>query len=152
MEEPKVWYFAYGSNMDSERFEGRICRNNIIWTTGKLNNYELVFNKIAGDGSGYANIQSGERKIVYGVLYLLSERELQELDKYEGVPAHYRRMELNVETEEGEVRAFCYIAVENNIKEGLIPKCGYLKYLINGAREHNLPGFYVQELERIRCL
>ncbi|MEN3184364.1 MAG: gamma-glutamylcyclotransferase family protein [Atribacterota bacterium] len=146
------WYFAYGSNMDSERLEERVGRKGVAWTTGVVFDYELVFNKIAGDGSGYANIQPKEGEITHGVLYALYEYELWRLDRCEGVPNHYRRIVLPVKTSGGLIEAFCYIAAEGMTREGLRPHRSYLKLLIRGAEEHHLPQEYIEKLKRTRCL
>lgn len=150
--EPKAWYFAYGSNMDSQRLEKRVGRSAIKWQKGKLMGYQLVFNKIASGEEGYANIRKDSNGIVHGVLYFLSEEELQRLDRCEGVPNHYRRVTLPVETEEGVVRAVCYVAAEDKIKEGLKPNRKYLEHLVRGAQEHNLPPDYIQQLSKIDTL
>lgn len=150
--EPMVWYFAYGSNMDSERLERRVGRSCIEWKIGTLRGYELVFNKVANDGSGYANVRPKDQGVVYGVLYLLREQELRKLDRCEGVPDHYKRVPLPVETEAGTIDAVCYVAGKNKVEEGLRPRCDYLKHLVKGASEHNLPQGYIRQLGEMECL
>ncbi|HXF05589.1 MAG TPA: gamma-glutamylcyclotransferase family protein [Blastocatellia bacterium] len=147
-----VWYFAYGSNMDSKRLEARIGRSSMQWAVGMIRGYELVFNKVANDESGYANIRPSERGIVYGVLYLLSKQELRKLNRYEGVPEHYKCVRLQVETEHDVIKAMSYIAADSKVKEGLRPRCDYLECLIKGAKEHNLPQDYIRQLSEIECL
>ena len=149
--EPKIWYFAYGSNMNSKRLKERVNRNDIRWQVGYLQGYELVFNKVGSDGSGKANIRRKEPSSVYGVLYLLTEEELQRLDKHEGVPNHYKRICLPVETEAGTVQAISYIAAEGKVREGLRPRCDYLEHLIKGAEEHSLPENYIRQLKSVQC-
>lgn len=150
--EALVWYFAYGSNMDSNRLECRVGRGGVEWAIGVVHGWDLVFNKVANDGSGYANIRPGEQGILYGVLYLLSEQELQNLDCREGVPKHYKRVRLPVQTEEGTIEAIAYMAVESKVREGLKPRCDYLEHLVRGAKEHNLPQNYIRQLSEIECL
>jgi len=145
------WYFAYGSNMDSDRLKKRIGRNRVEAKMGWLKGYALTFDKLADDGSGYANIQPVKTETVYGVLYKLTEEELQKLDRYEGVPDHYVRRCIEVETEAGKVQAECYVASEGKTREGLKPRRDYLDHLIKGALEHCLPSEYVAKLCSIRA-
>ena len=127
--------FAYGSNMNSDRLKQRIKRRNVEWKIGWLRGYTSKFNKLASDGSGYANIEPEASGIVYGVLYLLSEEELQELDECEGVPEHYVRKTVEVETQDGKVCVECYFPNENKIQKGLKPRRDYLDHLIKrGSR------------------
>lgn len=150
---PTIWYFAYGSNMDSHRLEERVGRSGIKWQKGKLTRYRLAFNKISSSGEGgYANIIQDNNGTVYGVLYLLTEEELQKLDRCEGVPNHYGRVTLPVETEESIVRAVCYVAAEDKVREGLKPSRKYLEHLVRGAQEHNLPPDYTQQLRETETL
>ncbi len=138
--------------MQSERLAGRIGRTPTEWKLGWLCGYSLVFNKKANDGSGYANICSQRDSVVYGVLYALTEDELQKLDQCEGVPHHYRRITLRVETKEGLQYAECYVAVEDKVKGGLKPHKDYLQHLIRGAKEYDLPEEYILKLRNVETL
>jgi cation transport regulator ChaC len=150
-DEQFVWYFAYGSNMDSKRLECRIGRKNLEWEVGCLRDYRLTFDKPAEDGSGYANIQPCQGEIVYGVLYRLTRKELEKLDKYEGVyegvPNHYYRGTVKVKTRDGSiVEAETYFA--SKPVQGLKPRLDYLQHLVCGAEEHGLPDEYVGKLKK----
>lgn len=129
-----VRYFAYGSNMNLERMRERGV-NYISRKRGILRGWRLAFNKIAGNNSngGYANIVKDESAMVEGVLYEIDERGIKNLDIYEGCPEHYDRQLLPIQTEEGPVEAFVYIANPDKIKEGLKPKKEYLHHLIKGS-------------------
>ncbi|MCX7607556.1 MAG: gamma-glutamylcyclotransferase [Bacteroidia bacterium] len=149
----KCWYFAYGSNMHIQQLEERVGRKGIVRKVGYLEGYEIVFNKPAKakpDTIGYANIQPREGSVVYGVLYELTETEMEQLDQYEGAghPEHYqrKRMEIKVEGEKP-VDAYVYIAYKT--KEGLRPTSKYLETIIAGARENSLPRDYIQKLEQM---
>jgi len=144
------WYFVYGSNMCSTRLEKRVGRTGVAWQMGWLKDYTLTFNKLGDNSSGYANILPDKGDIVYGVLYRLSETELQKLDRWEGVPQHYRRVPVAVETKAGTQQSVTYIAVK--VQENLRPKRCYLELLIRGAIEHNLPNDYIQRLKSVRTL
>lgn len=145
--ESRRWYFAYGSNMNTEQLENRIGRRGVSWKIACLPGYELVFDKPSCDGTGYANIRVKAEATVYGVLYELTEPELRKLDAYEGVPRHYRREKIVAVLEDGErVVAETYIAVLT--REVLRPSEGYLSRIIEGAEEHGLPADYIEGLRR----
>ena len=77
-------------------------------------------------------------KTVHGVLYKVEESALRSLDRYEGVPEHYRRIEVQVTPEGGQpVPAQIYIA--SKVEKGLRPSAPYLQAMLDGAGEHNLP-------------
>ncbi|MEG2074945.1 MAG: gamma-glutamylcyclotransferase family protein, partial [Victivallaceae bacterium] len=84
-----ILYLAYGSNMEPERMQKR-CRGAQAIGAARLPNYRLTERL-------YADIDFAEGECVHGVLYLISERHLRNLDMYEGYPKIYRRMWLEVE-------------------------------------------------------
>ncbi len=142
-----VWYFAYASNMNRRQVEQRAGalpeeKN------ARLDNYELNFEKIARGGTGTANIVPAEGKAVWGVLYRVTEQQLKALDRFEGVPEHYRRSEVTVADAEGKkVGAQVYLA--RKVRKGLKPDRLYLQKIIEGAEEHSLPADYIEALKMI---
>ena len=114
-----VWHFAYGSNMNRVQMlsrAGKILEEH----NASLPNYEVRFNKKVRGGTAGANIQMASGKTVHGVLYKLEESTFRMVDRYEGVPEHYRRIEVQVTPEGGEpVPAQIYIA--SKIEKGLRP-------------------------------
>jgi len=146
----KVFYFAYGSNMDQDRLRGRInsfhSRKHAI-----LDGYNLVFNKRDSSypGSGFANIVKGEGR-VEGILYEIDETSLKTLDYYEGFPAHYNRIEVEVECEGKPLKAWVYVANENKVEEGLKPKKEYLNHLLKG--QDLLSKEYFKKLQAVKTI
>jgi cation transport regulator ChaC len=139
-----VWYFAYGSNMSREQVRHR-AGEPAEEKPARLENFELKFDKVARGGTGNANIAAAEGRVVHGVLYRLTEQQLKALDRFEGVPEHYRRSEVNVLDAEGrKIAAQVYLA--RKVRRGLKPDRGYLQRIIEGAVEHNLPEDYIQQL------
>lgn len=128
-------YFAYGSNMDSERMKKRgvnYSRRECAFLKG----HKLVFNKLVSYNpqEGYANIVPDENDMVEGVLYEISDSDLSKLDKYEGYPNHYGRIRVTVQLDDDqEVEAVIYIAQPDKVREGLKPSREYLKHLIIGG-------------------
>ncbi len=101
--------------------------------TARLENYEIVFNKAAG-------------KVVYGVLYKIPESAYRTMDKHEGAPQHYRRIEVTVTDGAGKkMGAQAYIATK--VEKGLKPSPHYLQTILEGAGEHQLPAEYVMAIK-----
>lgn len=138
----RIYYFAYGSNMDEERMMERGAK---IYSNvrGVLKNYKLVFNKIAsaGKGEGFANIEKEERNQVEGIIYEIDYEKISKLDLYEGVPKHYNRILIEVETPRGVLKCEVYIANSNMVKEGLKPERDYLNKLLKG-KDFLSPEYY----------
>jgi gamma-glutamylcyclotransferase (GGCT)/AIG2-like uncharacterized protein YtfP len=112
----------------------------------QLPNYELRFNKKVRGGTATANVQPVQGKIVHGVVYKIEEAAFRALDRYEGVPGHYRRIEVRVTPDGAEpVPAQVYIATK--VEKGLRPAAHYLQEILKGAGEHGLPAAYIEEIK-----
>ncbi len=131
----RVWYFAYGSNMDVAQMLTRNAAFTYI-KKGRVNGQRLVFNKIADryPGYGYANIVPQYGFEVIGVLYEINGSGLLELDKHEGVSSkHYFRSQIEVSLEDGTtVEAIVYLAHPSRIKDGMFPTKSYMDHLYKG--------------------
>jgi gamma-glutamylcyclotransferase len=140
-----VWYFAYASNMNRAQMRsraGEIAEER----PGRLENYEFLFNKKMRGGTAGANIHHAPGEVVFGVLYKINEHALRNLDRFEGAPVHYRRIEVNVLDAEGHsIAAQVYIATK--VEKGLRPAPHYLKTILDGAAEHELPRDYVDRIQ-----
>jgi gamma-glutamylcyclotransferase len=140
-----VWHFAYGSNMNRAQMLSRV--GNILEEhNAHLPNFELRFNKKVRGGTAGANVQPAPGKTVYGVLYKIDESTFRSLDRYEGVPEHYRRIEIQVTPDGGSpVGAQVYIA--SKIEKGLRPSAHYLQAILDGAGERSFPADYIGEIK-----
>lgn len=128
-----IKYFAYGSNMSVSRMTERGVTPFSI-THGILNNYVLKFNKKSSKGDwSFANIEESEGDTVEGVIYEISESQLEKLDKFEGAPVHYRRERIDVTSGGEKTECIAYIAQKDYIVEGLKPTDDYMKFLVEGA-------------------
>jgi gamma-glutamylcyclotransferase len=138
------WYFAYASNMNRAQFRSRAPQM-FEEINGELKNYELVFNKKVRGGTASANIQQAPGKSVHGVLYLIPEIAFRSLDRYEGAPVHYRRIEVKVTAADGrEVNAQVFIAAK--VEKGLKPASHYVQTILTGAEEHGMAPEYLESI------
>lgn len=115
-------YFAYGSNLDTNRMQER-CPGCKVVGIATLQDHRIAF---AGHsklwGGPVATIVRCAGASVPGVLYLLPGAQLDRLDQFEG--SHYRRSELAVSDALGRsVRAHVYL---RSADHGARPPAGYL--------------------------
>jgi cation transport regulator ChaC len=146
--ESRVWYFAFGSNMQRATFVGRrgMRPDRSVW--GRLPGYRLTFDLPMGPGErGCANIVVDPLGSVCGVLHRITFAELDTLDRTEGVHRGvYERLAVEVTSGEHRlVEAYAYIS--DHGVDGRKPSARYLGLLLDGAREYGLPSSYVAELE-----
>ena len=133
-------HFAYGSNMDPERMHQR-CPDAAGPQVAALADFRFAIS-----ARGIANILPFDGTQVYGVLWTVSERDLENLDKLEGIADGItRRQSLAVQAASGErVDAVVYLAPDEATGP---PKEGYLERVLRGARIARLPEGYITELE-----
>ena len=146
--ETRIWYFAYGSNMQRATFVGRrgMRPDRSVW--GRLLGYRLTFDLPIGPSDrGVANIAADPLAAVCGVLHSISQAELDFLDRTEGVHRGlYERLAVEVQAEGGlPVEACVYISSRG--VDGRKPSARYLGLLLDGARHYGLPASYVAELQ-----
>lgn len=145
------YYFAYGSNMNPARMAGRGMRYRQSMPA-RLAGWQLAFNKRAHGKSGiaYANIVPSDG-LVEGVLYRLrDDREITRMDPFEGHPVRYRRECLAVETPQGPIHTWVYIANDDWQADDLKPERWYLNHLLSGRPW--LTDRYYRRLLMVECL
>ncbi|MGI9510947.1 MAG: gamma-glutamylcyclotransferase family protein [Geminicoccaceae bacterium] len=146
-----AWYFAYGANMHDSAFRERRRMRPRQVRAGRVDGYRLRFN-LDGRPRGKAapaNIMAEPGTEVWGVLYLLTRRDLIRLDASEGVPGRrYRHLWIAVEDRKGaRINAVTYIA-DGNEKDGK-PSLRYITLLRDGARQHGLPDAWLTVLDNV---
>lgn len=130
-------YFAYASNLSKDYMLSR-CPDSIAVKKVALKDYKLVFNQLA-------DIVEEKGSMVLGALYVISKEELIQLDKLEGYPDLYDRIEVEVEDENGKLYdAFVYTMVDKDIEA---PPEHYYNILIEGYKDWGLP---IDHLERAK--
>lgn len=140
----KVLYFAYGSNMSTERLRQRVPSAKPI-CKARLNNKRVVFNKRSTDGSGKANLSDSIGDETWGVLFEVDATDINKLDNIEG---GYKRTSLQTQTVEGNnITAEVYIS--NKLTNDPVAYDWYKELILTGAKEHNLPKSYLAYLEQL---
>lgn len=130
-------YFAYGSNLSSERLRGR-CRGASRPRPAVLGGHVWLINE-----RGVATIEPAAGHEVHGVVWDLTDADLAALDLAEGVPDRYRRDVCVVSDADGPIAAVVYIDPRT---EPGPPREGYLEIVLAGAIEHGLPEHWVDQL------
>ncbi len=144
------WYFAYGSNLFPKRKEERTETKIRQARRCRLVGYRLAFNKRGSDGNVKANIVPDPQGEVWGVIYLCSPEAMEKLDGHEGAPSHYRRVPVEVITDQGEkVQAVTYQATEAWQCEEGFPQREYAQLIVEGAQYHGLPADYIRQVRRL---
>jgi len=142
------YYFAYGSNMDEHKLKIKRRVDFYEKFSGKLDGWELVFDKIVSGkpGVAYSNIAPKENSCVEGIVYKIkSEDVFNKLDKDEGWPKHYEKKYMSVKTANGFLECLVYIANPNQTQKGLQPERKYLNEILAG--KEFLSDSYHSELE-----
>ena len=127
-------YFAYGSNMNTERVAERGLEV-VDALSGRLHDFRLAFDKASRRqaGVGHASIHRAPGQVVEGVLYRLTgAAEILKMDRFESAPVNYGRDVVAVQTATGTAWAWTYFANAAVLKPGLKPSEEYLEHLLAG--------------------
>jgi gamma-glutamylcyclotransferase (GGCT)/AIG2-like uncharacterized protein YtfP len=146
----ELLYFAYGSNLFSERMRQRVPSSRVL-TTGWLSGYQLYFHKRGGDGSGKCNLlQTGDdAHTVHGAVYAMAATEKPLLDRFEGSEYLSRDVQIAPHAGGEAITAYAYIARQRSIDDSLLPFDWYRALVLAGAAEHSLPADYCGVLAQI---
>lgn len=141
-----LWYFGYGSNTERGTFLGRRRMRPLEVRVGRLDGWALCFDLPVGRGErGVANVVARDDDHVWGVLWRISGEQADWLDRTEGVGrGFYRRIAVEVSAGGERVPAFTYHSPRG--RAGRKPSRRYLGLLLAGARQHGLPGAWVERL------
>jgi len=145
------FYFAYGSNLLVERLRAR-CPSAEFVGLASASGFGLNFMKRGRDNSGKATIyaHSGRSGLVTGVVYEISSEDLLALNHAEGY-GYTRLDQFPVRLLEGAnaIETMTYIAQASAIDCDLKPFDWYKALVIAGARQHRLPGNYIETLRGV---
>lgn len=145
-------YFAYGSNISKHRMMTERKINFISRKFAILENYKLLFNKVSKKNNymGFANIIESDGYYVEGALYEINETDIGIIDRFEGVPNHYYKKNIDVICDGKIVRAISYIANPIMIKENISPNKNYLNYILDG--KDLFSDEYYKKLQMVKTL
>lgn len=167
---PGFFYFGFGSNLLQRRIKVQ-NKSAVRVGVGKLLNYRLDFADSSADEKYYspnwngcpATIIKTEGSTVYGAVWKIDEKDLDELDRQEGVECGiYKPMSIKVlinrEDTEEEMSCRTYQLVHNppapldpqNRPFERQPSKTYLTVILNGAEETGLPPDYIKFLRNFR--
>ncbi len=148
-----VWYFAYGSNMQTATFRGRRGVVHARAVPARLPGWRLVLDKppLLPIGEAMANVIPDTGAVVLGVAYEITPADLAHVDLTEGVLiGNYRRVAVSVTpltSPLGPIPAFTLTSDRRD--DTLLPSFRYMACLIAGAEEHGLPEEYVDFLRTV---
>lgn len=145
------YYFGYGSNLNlaSLRAKGVEPRESL---RGKLPGWKLVFDvrhwfRHEG-GVGNIRLSDDERDRVEGLVHHCDDHHLALLDTLESYGVGYDRIEVEVETDLGPVKALTYLGLPAHFDPACLPTQRYLNIVLQGAVSAGLHPSY---LERLRA-
>ena len=129
-----MYYFAYASNLNRKQMSER-APDSKPGFTATLPNYKLIFTGWSRKWhGGVASIKRFGGGKVIGAVYDISERDLTSLDKHEGYPAVYDRVNVVVITEDGDpVEAVTYI--KRDLSDETQPSQEYLAVIRQGYKD-----------------
>jgi hypothetical protein len=149
----RVWYFAYGSNLQSATLRGRRGVEVHRAVPVRARGWRLVFDKprLLGGGS-VANIVPEDGCHVLGVVFEISADDHAHVELTEGVMiGHYQRVELAVEplaTIDDPPHVALSLSSDKR-DETLRPSTRYMGLVIEGALEHGLPDVHLDLLRAV---
>ena len=148
-----VWYFAYGSNMETATFRGRRGISFSRALPARASGWRIVFDKppVVPGGGAVANIVTEPAGVVFGVLYEITSEDLTHVELTEGVlSGNYHRVEMQAESLAAPTFATMAASVASD-RHGpaLVPTDRYMGCVIAGAEEHGLPAAYIAYLREV---
>jgi hypothetical protein len=138
-----VEYLAYGSNMLSARLLRRVSSARDPRAVS-MPGHVVRYRKLSVDGSAKCDlVPVGESSTAYGVLYDIEPEQRAVLDRFEGLGNGYHHALVTVVDHGRQLEVFTYLADDSHLVEGVLPYDWYRDQVVAGAREHGLPGAYV---------
>jgi gamma-glutamylcyclotransferase (GGCT)/AIG2-like uncharacterized protein YtfP len=129
-------YFAYGSNLSLAQMRRR-CPTAVELGRAALPNHRLVF---AGHseawGGAVAHVARAPGAKVEGMLYVISEQDLEALDRCEGVPFVYDRVVKTVVDEHGKRRRANVYRLDAELAHEGTPAARYFEVISSAYRRH----------------
>ena len=128
----KQLYIAYGSNINLEQMAYR-CPHSKVVGTAEIKDFELEFR-------GVATIVPNKGTSVPVLIWELDERDLPNLNRYEGYPRLYRQEKMSFELNGKSCKGMAYLM---NYGELSPPSQMYYNTILQGSRENGLDESYL---------
>ena len=130
-------YAAYGSNLNLYQMSVR-CLNAKTCGIGFIDDYKLTFRS-----GGYANIEPSAGDRVPVLVWEINAGHEANLDRYEGYPDFYKKMDLPVDMDGETKTAMVYVMNDNMRGRYTYPTELYLDGVRQGYEENGLPTEYL---------
>jgi len=130
----KRLYIAYGSNMDKTQMKTR-CPNAIVIGKTYLEDWELTM-------PHYANIERKKGKKTPALVWQITKRDEATLNRYEGYPKCYDKIDIIVNIDGKPVSAMAYVMTEEYKKIKKSIRRGYKEQILRGYLD---AGYSVEE-------
>jgi len=148
-------YFAYGSNMLTERLKDR-CPGSRLKGCAFADGWEIEFSKRSLDGSGKVTLTKKADRLTPGALFEIPVKELGDLNKAEGYSPNdpesgyklCREFPVRRRDSHETITAYTYLATR--ICSGLKPYDWYFALVIAGAHQHKLGEDHVASLRSVK--
>ena len=146
------FYFAYGSNMLTQRLQAR-CPSARPVSAARALRFSTAISKKGADSSGKATLAPASNETprhTFGVVFEIPQNERELLDSAEG-PGYFRNDAFNVSLVDNnqQYSTSTYVAGDDHIALNLEPYCWYRALIIAGAEQHNLPDEHVAGLRAL---
>lgn len=126
-------YFAYGSNINLTQMEYR-CPDAIPLMPVMLHGYELTFR-----GGGVATVIPKKDAVAPGLLWSITPECEKSLDRYEGYPNYYHKVDIAVtDPETGKIYYPMMYEMDERYREPSLPSFSYLGGIAEGYRQNNM--------------
>lgn len=128
----KLYYFAYGSNMDIAVFESSYKTAKALRLV-YLPKHQLFFDKFSEtDNSVVADIRENPESKVFGILYKIDASEIPTLDKQEG--GYEREKVIVFDANGNKYEAYTYSVTQKSETES-IPTTKYIHHIVVGLKD-----------------
>jgi gamma-glutamylcyclotransferase len=149
-------YFAYGSNMDWDQMRER-CSSARFVAVALLSDHKLAFTrKSISRGCGVADAIAEPGGEVWGVVYEISDGDVDRLDRFEGYEpgregnSYFRREDLVLVDGDDQQPLTVSVYFAHRQPNAPLPNADYKNLILSGARNWHLPTGYIRELEEIQ--
>jgi hypothetical protein len=144
-------YFGYGSNLNLTSLAAKGVKPRVS-ERATLRGWRLLFNvrhwfrHEGGVGNIHPSGTAGDN--VQGVVHQCEDEHLPLLDAVEAYGVGYDRIEVEVDTARGPVRALTYVGLPGYLDDACLPTRRYMNILISGAERAGLDAAYIEQLRR----